>query len=151
MYDLNALGTWMTFISGSGLLYNSGAAATLTIGTDNSNSTFSGLFGGTLANAIALTKVGSGNLTFQPPANVNAATPLGAFTVNGGSMTFNSASPWYVPASWAANTSGTLYLDDNTNGNVINRLGTKALTLGGGGLSINWPAAGAARKPRPPR
>lgn len=60
--------------------------ATLTVGTDNTSTTFNGVFGDGAAAPLGLTKVGAGTLTVSM-ANTNT----GAVTVNGGTLALSGS------------------------------------------------------------
>ncbi len=62
------------------------AAATLTLGTDNSTTTFNGVFGDGAGGALGLTKVGTGTFTVT---GVNTNT--GTVTVNGGTLALSGS------------------------------------------------------------
>ena len=60
--DIAALATTIGSLSGAGTVTDSGNAATLTTGYDNTNTTFSGTFTETTAVRLSLTKIGTGAL-----------------------------------------------------------------------------------------
>lgn len=61
--DLNGIHQSVASLSGGGALINSGAPATLTVGSDNTDTVFSG----SLGSAITLVKVGTGTLRLTSP------------------------------------------------------------------------------------
>ena len=63
IFDLNGQSEGIDGFDGAGNVRNTGAAATLTVGQDNTGGTFSGTLGSAGANGFALTKVGTGTLT----------------------------------------------------------------------------------------
>lgn len=71
-------------VTGPGaLVYNNHASAigTLTVGSDNTSTTFDGVFGNGAAAALSLTKVGTGTLTLS-----QVSTNSGTVAVNGGTI-----------------------------------------------------------------
>ena len=108
-------------LSGAGDVKASTAAAAriLTIGADNTSTTFSGRFvAPSNATFMAITKIGAGTLTLAPTA---ASTYTGATTLNG----------------------GTLLLDFSA-GNLTSMLAATPVTIGGGNLQIKGRNSGAA-------
>jgi autotransporter-associated beta strand protein len=84
--NLNGFNNAIGSLSGTGTVLNNAeaAAATLTVGNDNSNSTFSGVVeNGT--SVLQLTKVGTGTLTLT-----GANTYTGGTNLNGGILAVNS-------------------------------------------------------------
>jgi autotransporter-associated beta strand repeat len=84
--NLNGFNNTIGSLSGTGTVLNNAeaAAATLTVGNDNSNSTFSGVVeNGT--SVLQLTKVGTGTLTLT-----GANTYTGGTNLNGGILAVNS-------------------------------------------------------------
>ena len=80
--SLNSLNTGT--VAGPGaLVYNNHASAigTLTVGSDNTSTTFDGIFGNGAAAALSLTKVGTGTLTLS-----QVSTNSGTVTVTGGTI-----------------------------------------------------------------
>ena len=93
-FDINAKAGSVGSLAGDtsttgGMVTNSAGAATLTIGNDNTNTTFAGVITAATPANLALTKAGTGNQTLS---GINTYT--GATTVNGGTLTLqnNSAS-----------------------------------------------------------
>lgn len=81
--DLNNLGETINGLSGYGSVVNSVAGTpTLTVGASGASSTFSGLIVNGTGN-VALTKTGSGILTFN---NIVAGSYTGATNINGGAI-----------------------------------------------------------------
>ncbi len=96
--DLAGYSNSVGSLIGAGKVTNSGAAATLTTGGNNTSATFSGVAqdgGGTLS----LTKTGAGTLTLS-----GANTYTGTTTVNGGVLQFAKTSALYngVASNWTA-------------------------------------------------
>ena len=118
--DLGGFSQTIGSLAGNGTVSNSGVAspATLTIGNDNSDTTFSGVIqDGT--SATALTKIGTGSFTLS-----NTSTYTGATTVNAGalSVTGNISSSSLLTVNSAGTLNGT-----GTVGNTqINAFGTFA-------------------------
>jgi fibronectin-binding autotransporter adhesin len=99
-------------------------AATLTVGTDNTGTTFNGVFGNGAGGALGLTKVGTGTLTMTA-----AHTNTGAVTVNGGTLA--------LVGSGAFDTASRIIVGSGAFYDVSGATGTLALnsgqTLGGSG------------------
>ncbi len=143
--DLAGFSTTLGSLSGGGVVFNSAAAATLSVGFDDSSTNFSGTlrrFNDAVPGAVALTKIGSGTLSFTNPQDAATGTS-GLITVNRGTIAYNgigSALPSTatLAGAFTVNTGGTLDLD-NTATNIDNRLGlaaTGTLNLQGGSLII---------------
>jgi autotransporter-associated beta strand protein len=155
-YDLNNQGTTWGSLAGAGTVFNSGTTAntTLTVGFDNTSTTFSGTFArynDVTLNPVALTKIGTGTLSLtSAQTTTNGST--GTVTINGGGLTFSGAGKWFTgtttPAfagTFTLNNGGTLTLD-NSGTNVNSRLGLNAtgtLNLQGGKLVIGGNATAA--------
>ena len=90
----------------------------------------------TAANATALTKNGLGTWTLSAD---NSLT--GVVTVNQGTLLLNGAGRTNEAASYTIN-GGTLQIDNATNTNT--RLGTGAISMGGGTLKISGSSSGGA-------
>ena len=136
--NLNAFGAIFGSLAGDttstgGLITNTGASATLTVGSDNTSTTFAGAFTATTAANLALTKIGTGTLTLT--GGLSNAT--GALTVSGGTILLsgNGAVQFGSATADTLNSGGTLALN-NTATNVVNRLASRSLTLQGGALSL---------------
>ncbi len=80
---------------------NTTNAATLTVGTDNSSTTFAGTFSDGAAAAFGLTKVGSGTLTLT-----GISTNTGAITVNGGILALSGSASFGKATQIIANSGG---------------------------------------------
>jgi autotransporter-associated beta strand protein len=110
--DLHGFSNTIGSLSGSGtVLNNGGATATLTVGSDNTDTTF----GGVLANGagvLQLTKSGSGVLTLTG-ANTYTATT----TVNAGSLIVNGS---IASAQTVVNSGGFLGGHGTIGGNLVN-------------------------------
>ncbi|OYW77350.1 MAG: hypothetical protein B7Z37_04705 [Verrucomicrobia bacterium 12-59-8] len=125
-----------------GLVTNSGAAQTLTLGADGSSTTFAGAFTAATAVNLALTKIGAGTMTLTGGlSNATGALILnqGAITLSGnGAVLFGSAT------ADTLNSGGTLNLD-NSGTALNNRLSTggggatvaRGMTINGGTLTLN--------------
>ncbi len=101
-------------------IFSNGLSETLTVGTDNSSTTFSGVIGqgGNASTKLAFTKVGSGVLTLS-----GANTYGGGTTIDGGVLAANT-----LP---------------NT-GSISSSIGTGSLTLNGGTLHYTGASDGTA-------
>jgi autotransporter-associated beta strand protein len=85
--DLNGFDNTIGSLSGTGTVVNNGAAnATLTVGNDNTSTTFSGVIEDGAIATLALTKVGTGTLTLT-----GADTYTGPTTVNAGALVVNGS------------------------------------------------------------
>jgi autotransporter-associated beta strand protein len=127
--NLNGFDNTIGSLSGTGTVLNNGeTAATLTVGNDNTSTTF----GGVLKNgtsALALTKIGTGTLALT---GVNTYT--GTTTVNNGSLIVNGsiASPLtMVNAGGLLGGHGTIGGDLVNSGIVGQGNSTETLTVGG--------------------
>ncbi len=146
--DLSAFSTTLGALEGSGIVFDNGAAATLTVGFNGNSTTFSGTIGryndATLT-GVSLTKIGGGTMHMTSAQNTtNGST--GTVTVSGGTLSFEGAGAWFtgvttpvaIAETFTVNAGGTVALD-STGGNVNNRLGliaTGTLNLNGGTLAI---------------
>ena len=84
--DLNGFNNAIGSLSGNGTVINNGAAtATLTVGNDNSNTTFSGTLENGIIAALGLTKVGTGTLILT-----GNNTYTGGTCFNGGILAINN-------------------------------------------------------------
>ncbi|MEA3211483.1 MAG: hypothetical protein QOE70_4540 [Chthoniobacter sp.] len=152
-YDLNAFAQITQQIAGTGLITNSGAAATLTLGgisatdvTTNVNSSFAGGFTNAAA-ALNLQLVGLGNTTLSGLSNHTGTTTIKTGTLTGGATNAFSPNSTIVIGNngiGVASTQGFLDVTnfseviggltiqtDSTNGNVMNIGAGKTLTLTG--------------------
>jgi len=121
--DLNANAQAVNGLNGSGVVDNTAAGpVTLTIGSNNTNSTFSGMLQNT-AGALALVKTGTGTLTLSGSNSYSGGT-----TINAGNL---------VPGTTNAVGTGTVTV--NSGGifyPVASLTFTNAVTLNGGTLEI---------------
>ncbi len=151
--NVNNQSTTLGSLAGSGIVTNTAVGTpTLTVGFDNSNSTFSGQisrFNDATPNALTLVKIGSGTLTMTSAQNTDGSS--GGITVNGGGLTYSGAGAAYpstvlTPVTFNVNTGGTLTLD-NAAANLPSRLGLNAsqgtLNLSGGTLAMVANSAGS--------
>jgi hypothetical protein len=130
---------------------NSGAAATLTVGFDNTSTTFSGQltrFNDAVVNGVALQKIGTGTLSMTS-AQAFASGTTGTITVNGGALKYMDAGAAFRGTTgtggsgggtFSVNNGALLALDNSGSANVNNRLGLNTvgtLALQGGRLTIN--------------
>lgn len=150
-YDLAGVSTAWGSLEGSGEIFSYTGTPTLTVGFDNTDSTFSGQFSrfnAAAPNAVNINKVGTGVLTFDSAQNATTGSS-GSITVSGGGITYSGAGKAFVSVptataptsavSFIVNTNGKLTLD-NTLSNVNNRLslnGTAGqVTMQGGAFEI---------------
>ena len=115
----------------------------MTTGLDGTSTNLTGNLTG--AN-LSLTKIGAGVLSLRGSANTAGST-AGTLTINGGGVTLDgtTTSTLNFVTGYVVNASGTLTLNNSVN-NFNNRLSGggstfRALTLGGGTLSLNGNSA----------
>ena len=146
-FDLNGLNTTWGSLTGTGDVFSSSATPTLSVGFDNTSSTFSGrLMRFNDASYGLLTKVGTGVMTFDTAQPATGS--FGAITVSGGGLTYSGNGKALV-SSVAANSifnvqSGSVLALDNTATNVNNRLGATlggTVNIVGGKLTLNGNSA----------
>jgi autotransporter-associated beta strand protein len=156
--NLNGATTVWGSLAGSGTVFNSSTtAATLTVGFDNTSTTFSGQlkrFNDAVVNGVALQKIGTGTLTMTA-AQAFASGTTGAITVNGGALKYMDAGAAFQGTTgtggsgggtFSVNNGALLALDNSGSANVNNRLGLNAvgtLNLQGGKLTINGTSTAA--------
>jgi autotransporter-associated beta strand protein len=110
--DINGLNNTIGSLSGTGTVLNNGSAtARLTVGNDNSNSTFNGILENG-ASALQLTKSGTGVLTLT-----GANTYTGTTTVSGGSLLVDGS---IASSQTLVNAGGFLGGHGTIGGNVVN-------------------------------
>ena len=128
-------GSLATGGTGTSFVTNTGAAATLTVGFSNANTTFAGSFqrrDDSTFNLINLATVGTGTTTLTG----NTSTASGTITLNstsGGGVKFlDNGVNNFVQGAITANAGATLTLDNTGAANLSNRLGNAGVTLSGG-------------------
>jgi len=148
-FDLNGLNTTWGSLAGSGDIFSSTGTPTLSVGFDNTPSTFSGrLMRLNDAAYGLLTKVGSGVLTFDKAQPSTGS--FGAITVSGGGITYAGDGAGFVSTTssksiFNVQTGGVLTLD-NASTNRNDRLGASAggtVNMQGGKLIITGNALGS--------
>lgn len=131
-FDLNGFSETIGGVSGSGTVRNDGSAATLTIGGNNQNATFSGTIGAG-ASVLNLAKTGSGTQTFSGTISYTGST-----TVNSGALelveTGNRSYAGLISGNGTLIKSGGGTLTLSNASNAIGRLQIKggAVTVTGG-------------------
>jgi autotransporter-associated beta strand protein len=152
--NLNGNSTVLGSLAGNGIITNTLGSQTLTVGFDNSDSTFSGQisrFNDASPAAVTLVKIGTGTLTIASAQDANTGSS-GGVTVNGGGLTYSNAGAAFpstniVGVTYTVNTGGTLTLDNNIGTNLDDRLGLAAsngtLALSGGTLAMIGNIAGS--------
>ncbi len=138
--DLNGFNNTIGSLSGTGVVTNTSAGpAVLTVGGDNTSTTFSGSF---LAagSSLGLTKIGSGTLTLTGASAYNGATDIAAGTLQAGSASAFTAESAYtvtgtLDLNGFSNTIGSL----SGSGTVTNNgAGPAVLTAGGDNTSTTF-------------
>ena len=150
--NLNGNSALFGSLAGTGLVTNTGALNTLTVGSSNGSSIFAGSFqrySDSTVNLINLTKIGTGTMSLTGSGSTSTAS--GTLTLNstgGGGVTFSgNGTNNFVSAAVTVYPDSTLTLD-NSGTNVNNRLGgplgsgVVALTLSGGTLALTANSAG---------
>ena len=142
--NINAQNSVIGSLSGNtpttgGLVTNSGAAATLTIGADGTDTSFGGAFTAATPANLNVAKIGAGTQTLT--GGLSNAT--GTLTVRNGRVTLSGAGAVAFGTD-TLNSTGTLSLD-NSGAALANRLGgaTKNVNIGGGTLTLGGNATGA--------
>lgn len=141
-------------LSGGGTVTASTASAAriLTIGRDDTSTTFNGQFFGPAGQKarLAITKIGAGTLTLAPLSG-SSATAAGDFTgpivINGGALGLDFSQGSFTGTSMLPNTGGTSNATTIAGGNVIVKgrsgasiaqtLGNLTIGTGGGSVVIN--------------
>jgi autotransporter-associated beta strand protein len=156
-FNIAGLNTTWGSLAGSGFVFSSGAAATLTVGFDDSSTTFSGQlvrFNDAVINGVALQKIGTGTMTMTSAQNYATGT-TGTITVNGGELKYMDAGAAFQGTTGVGGSGGAIFnvnngailaLDNTGTSNVNNRLGLNAvgtLNLQGGKLTINGSSTAA--------
>lgn len=149
-------------LSGSGYIANVAAGtATVSVGANNANTTFSGILEGNGSDAIALTKVGTGTLTLTGNNGYTGGTIINAGTVqinsdsglgassgnatinNGGTLEVLGGNSISTSRSFTVSGTGTMQVDGNSTYAIstsIGGVGSPTDTLnktGSGALSLN--------------
>jgi autotransporter-associated beta strand protein len=110
---------------------NANSLATLTVGSDNTSTTFGGLIADGTGGPLAVAKVGTGTLTLT-----GRAANTGGFTVSGGMLEFSGALVQPGPSSLTAAAGATIQYDSGAQvfGGFLRGPGTYVVT-GGATLS----------------
>lgn len=139
--NINALVDNVGRLSGAGTIHNSGNASTLTVGTDNSTTTFSGNFTATTAANLRIQKIGTGTWTLD---GTTTSTATGTLAIQEGAVTLSGPSSTPIAfATTLVNAGGTLNID-KTGNNIGAHLNGKGLTLGGGTVNLTGHATAAS-------
>ena len=125
-FNLNGFAETVGSLAGAGVVTNSGAAATLTVGVDGTSTTFSGSITNQ-TNALSLTKTGVGDLILS-----GTNTYTGATSVTGGTLTVNGS----LGAGSAVNVSGATLDGTGTVNGAVTLSGT-AILASTGTLTLN--------------
>jgi autotransporter-associated beta strand protein len=138
-FDLNNFSATIGSLSGAGnVTLGSGAGATLTVGGNNSSTTFSGVISGngapgvppTLVPVTGLNKTGTGTLTLT-----GANTYTGTTTISGGTLRLGVANALPTTSNVSLSGNGTLDLN-NFNVTIGSLAGAGAVILGTGTLTL---------------
>lgn len=155
-FDYRDTATTIGSLSGAGTVTNSTATAgrTLTIGRDDTSTTFSGQFlGPATKSRLAITKIGAGTLTLAPQSGSSgtaAGDYTGATVLNGGALELDFSQGTFTGTSMLAATAPTIaggnLLVKGRSGESINQtLGNLTIGAGGGSVIINNNAGTATR------
>jgi autotransporter-associated beta strand protein len=129
--DLNGFSTTLGSVTGTGTVFNSmQTTANLSVGANNSSTTFSGLLTDSLGTQLSLTKVGNGTLTLSNTASDYRA---GTF-INGGTLVLGGLSNMDVVTGLGAltiNQTGTLSGVGRIAGGLIGNAGGSFLLSAG--------------------
>ena len=154
-FDINAKAGSVGSLAGGttttgGLVTNSGASATLTVGNDNTNTTFAGVITAATPANLALTKTGTGNQTLSGLNTYTGATTVsnGTLTLQNNTVTSTSATLADTAITVAAGaTFGISSTGANATVNAGNNVTTGAgatLTLSAGASASNFTMADGA-------
>jgi LPXTG-site transpeptidase (sortase) family protein len=139
--DLAANAATVGDIQGAGnVTSNTAGAVTLTTGSNNANTTYSGVISNG-SGTVALTKLGTGALTLSGASTYSGTTTLSAGTININNATAIGSGTFTISGGTINNTSGAaITLSNNNpmnwNGNFI-FTGTNALNLGTGAVTLS--------------
>ncbi len=131
---LNAFSATLGSLAGAGTVENGGTAnVTLTVGGDNSSTTFSGTLQNGATSTLALAKTGNGTLTLS-----GTNTNTGNFTVNGGRLSMvtgtTTMSAGQFTTGSAANTRGMLLIGSGASITTVDMdFGSNATAAAGAG------------------
>jgi autotransporter-associated beta strand protein len=115
---------------GGSVTISGGEAVTLTVGGDNSSTTFSGSLEGRGSDLLSLIKTGSGTMILT-----GTSANLGGLTVNGGTLQLGAGGSLPSTVALTVNTGGTFDLNGNRQ-TVGAFSGSGAVTLGSGTLTV---------------
>jgi len=127
-------------LAGGGRLDNPNSTArTITVGRNDTSTTFSGTITSATAASILITKVGAGTLLLQP-TGTNASTYTGLTTVNGGKITLDTSSSTLASAFLAATpltlSGGNFEMIGRPSATVTQTLGAFGVGAAGGAITM---------------
>lgn len=139
--NLNGFSETVGSLAGSGVVTNTGAAQTITVGTDNTDTDFSGVITNQ-ANALSLTKTGTGTQTLSGTTN----SYTGATTISGGTLVVGKLADGGVTSSIGSSTNAATNLV--IGGGTLKYVGSgdstnRQMTLGAAGGTIESSGTGA--------
>ena len=114
-------------LSGAGNITTNSQAGTLTVGTGNATSTFSGVIGDTVGFALGLNKVGTGTLTLSGANTFTGAVQVGTLVSPGGTLELTGANAFgaltvfagTVNVSASQNNTGSITLNNGATLDVL--------------------------------
>ena len=130
--------TWGS-IAGAGNVTITSGTRNITIGRDDTSTSFSGTITSTTPGGLSVTKIGAGTLTLQP-AGSNQNTYTGITTVSGGNLVLDTSSSSRTSAFWAATpltiSGGNFELKGRSAQTLTQTLGAFVLGATGGSITL---------------
>ena len=126
-------------ITGAGNVTITSGTRNITIGRDDTSTSFSGTITSTTPSGLSVTKIGAGTLTLKP-AGSNANTYTGVTTVSGGNLVLDTSSSSLTSAFWAATpltiSGGNFELKGRSAQTLTQTLGAFVLGATGGSITL---------------